>query len=63
MPSSSPSVAIFFVRAWMEEGQFRARTKQCSAVGLEATTEEVTGDAATVVDQLRCWLQDLADQG
>jgi hypothetical protein len=57
MRSSRPPVAIFFVRVWYEDGQFRARTRRSRAD--EPLRDELTADPETVVAQLRLWLQEL----
>jgi hypothetical protein len=54
-------VAVFVVRAWYENGQFRARTTH--TVGADSPRAEVTANAAAVAEQLRLWLHELADEG
>jgi hypothetical protein len=61
--SQRPPVGIFVVRAWHEDGQFRARVTRCDDVGDTETTETLTANTEVVVGQLNDWLTKLATPG
>jgi hypothetical protein len=54
-------VAVFVVRAWYDEGRFRARMTH--TVGDDLPRAELTADAAVVAEQLRLWLGEVAVHG
>ena len=61
--SQRPPVGIFVVRAWHEDGQFRARVTRCDDVGATESTELLTANTEDVIGQLEEWLANLAEPG
>ena len=58
--SRPPPVAIFYVRAWHEDGYFRARVSRCLDVTLdEPMSESLTANPEDLAAQLADWLQAL----
>jgi hypothetical protein len=62
MSSHSPAVALFIVRAWYEDDQFRAHVTRSLDVNTEIETraELLTADPQRLVEFLGTWLRDLA---
>lgn len=55
--------AVFLVRAWREEGDFRARVRCTADVSTDPADERVTADPAEVRRLLDEWLDESAGQG
>ena len=58
-----PPVGIFLVRAWWEDGRFRARITSCLDINStsEAQTQVVTAEPNEVSQHLAAWLRDLRE--
>lgn len=56
------TVAIFFVRVWHEDDQFRARVTSCLDLRSEQPEEFLTADPEGLVNHLRTWLREMDQQ-
>jgi hypothetical protein len=55
-----PAVGIFVVRAWYEDGQFRARIVRLVDVRKEPAIQIATADPGELAPHLDSWLDELA---
>lgn len=62
MVGRQSAIAIFFVRAWQEDDQFRARVTRCLDLRSEHREEFLTADPEELVDYLRTWLREMDQQ-
>lgn len=52
-------LAIFVVRAWDEQGQFRARVSRSYDIEVEPTLEFVTANSSELLQYLEVWVREL----
>lgn len=57
--SRLPAAAVFIVRAWCEDGRFRARVIRSADLHEGTSTEFVTADPDELVGQLATWLREV----
>jgi len=55
-----PRAALFLVRAWWEDGEFRARVTYSVEITSEVHQRTVTADAAEIHRILAVWLHEAA---
>jgi hypothetical protein len=55
----SPPIAVFFVRAWYEDGLLRARVSRTTDAQSEPLADLLTSDPEELIRYLSYWLQEI----